>query len=746
LNNDNIINLSSRILSPSETNLLNLGLSFCPTNKPPDKTEILTDYYEFDRKLRLNHFFTRIENQINPSQASTSQTQQPQQSTNNTSTTKKKKPGWTPPPGQNPYLDIYLSLTQTELLQYKPTPNRKHNLTPRLRKALNTLRNDNTIIIKPADKGGATVIINRTDYIIEAERQLSNPDHYRKLDSDSTKNIVKNLITLITKEFTDKNQIEELLNRHPRTPIFYLLPKIHKENNPGRPIVSNTNGPTEPISRFIDSLLRPQVRKIPSYIKDTTDFLNKITTLGHIPSTAILCTIDVSALYTNIPHSEGIQASLDALHGLQSPTPRTIDLLMKTILNSNCFEFNGAYYEQIHGTAMGTCMAPNYANLFMGKLEKSFIETQEFKPYIWYRFIDDIFMIWLHGPDKLNNFILALNLYHNTIKFTHEKSDEKVNFLDITIRKFGNSLLTSNYHKPTDANTYLHYRSCHPAHQKKSIPYSQYLRMTRNSTTDDSKENSISKLEKNFLQRGYPKNILDTSRNQVSNLSQGQILQGTHQQQDNSSKKNNIIYVTTHNPIGPRITEILSKNLELLQEHPHTSHIKKDNLMVAYRRPKNIRDFLVRSKLTSNAPIIGNFPCLKPRCKMCKHMNTNINFHDSLQTKFYKTKGHITCDTDHIIYLINCTLCGKMYVGQTTQSLKARGYQHLNNIRNLIRKPEHNDTPVSRHFNEANHSSNQFEIKGICPAPRKIAHRLALESTWIRLLSTYAPRGINVKT
>jgi hypothetical protein len=45
---------------------------------------------------------------------------------------------------------------------------------------------------------------------------------------------------------------------------FYLMPKIHKENNPGRPIVSANGHPTEKISEFIDFHLRPFVENLPS--------------------------------------------------------------------------------------------------------------------------------------------------------------------------------------------------------------------------------------------------------------------------------------------------------------------------------------------------------------------------------------------------------------------------------------------------------------------------------------------------
>ena len=86
---------------------------------------------------------------------------------------------------------------------------------------------------------------------------------------------------------------------------FYILPKIHNPGDPGRPIVSSNSHPTEHISHF-DYHLQPLVHKLPSFVKDTNDFLNKLLTIGNLSANSLLVTVDVSSLYTNIPHDEGI--------------------------------------------------------------------------------------------------------------------------------------------------------------------------------------------------------------------------------------------------------------------------------------------------------------------------------------------------------------------------------------------------------------------------------------------------------
>ncbi|GFN88616.1 hypothetical protein PoB_001512200 [Plakobranchus ocellatus] len=87
---------------------------------------------------------------------------------------------------------------------------------------------------------------------------------------------------------------------------------IHKEGNPGRPIISGNGCPTEIISHIVDYHLKDLVRLIPSYVQDNMDFLRKIhniNAVGPLPPDTILCTMDVSALYTNTPHGEDEQTT-----------------------------------------------------------------------------------------------------------------------------------------------------------------------------------------------------------------------------------------------------------------------------------------------------------------------------------------------------------------------------------------------------------------------------------------------------
>ena len=135
----------------------------------------------------------------------------------------------------------------------------------------------------------------------------------------------------------------------------------------------------------------------------------------------LLVTIDVSSLYTNIHHTDGIAAINRMMEEIGTDTllKMFISNLAHQVLTKNYFSFSGTLYERIQGTAMGTRMALNYAIIFMHYLETNFLSNYPKQPKTWLRFIDDIFMIWKDGKLELYKFLAALNSHHHKIKLTY---------------------------------------------------------------------------------------------------------------------------------------------------------------------------------------------------------------------------------------------------------------------------------------------------------------------------------------
>ena len=249
-----------------------------------------------------------------------------------------------------------------------------------------------------------------------------------------------------------------------------------------------------------------------SYIKNSGGFLKKIKNVGNIPENAILVTADVVGLYPNIPHNAGLNALSNMLEAREHKAVSNEDLvkMARFVLENNYFEFNGDFKKQISGTAIGTKFALPYACIFMDDLETKFLQSQSLQPLVWFRYIDDIFFIWTHGNDKLEKFLDDLNSFDNNVKFTHEPSKDNVIFLDL-IMKLSKGRLTTDLHvKDTDRHQYLHFNSSHPDHTKRSIIYSQALRLAKICTFENNFLRHREEMKSWFQRRGYPEDVINT--------------------------------------------------------------------------------------------------------------------------------------------------------------------------------------------------------------------------------------------
>jgi hypothetical protein len=222
------------------------------------------------------------------------------------------------------------------------------NLTDNEFSALQSLHARNDIVIKPADKGGALVVWRADLYRNEAHRQLGDATFYRSVDKDLT-SIHQTTITQTIHNFIKTGDLPETAKNNihitPRTPVMYSLPKIHKPDNPGRPIVSACGCPTELISSFLDRVMAPLVKDLPSYIKDTKHALQILQNIHFHGTHKFIFTMDVKSLYTVIPHHDGLRALKFFLDKRPNQEPATSVLvrLAELVLTLNNFSFDGEH-------------------------------------------------------------------------------------------------------------------------------------------------------------------------------------------------------------------------------------------------------------------------------------------------------------------------------------------------------------------------------------------------------------------
>jgi hypothetical protein len=726
-----VVNLSSSTLTTAELNLLSRGLKFCPTPLEVNQIELSQDLTQYYRRIRLREFFLD-----EPSS-------EPEPF--------RKKSTWVPPKNRVPAMETYVQVVSSEVNNSAPTHRIQDNMPREERQALNSIKTRTDIIIKPADKGSAVVVMDRQQYIDETMKHLNNRTNYAVLGSDPTDSFSQQIQTTLDDmhahgHLTDKahNFLSPAGSRAAR---FYLLPKIHKPGNPGRPIVSGNGSPTENISLFVDHFIKPLVPQAPSYIHDTPDFLRKLESIkNQIPNTAIICTCDVSSLYTNIPFSEGIAATCEALtnSGHTSPPIDDLKALMNHVLTKNNFTFMGDHYLQIFGTSMGTRMAPSMACLFMSRLEEQMLAATPCRPWIWWRYIDDVFFIWNQGEESLHTFLNHINSFHSTIKFTSEFSHNQVNFLDVTIRKENNTLTTDLYTKPTDTHQYLHSSSCHPYHCKSGIAYSQALRLRRICANDSDFSQHARELKRNLTARGHSAKKAQQAINKVKSLSRSDVLEKRATSQATNTR---IPLVVTFHPKLPPLRNITNDNHHILHTSDRLQQAVPDTPILAYRRPRNLRDLLVRAEVPPLTDPIsttqqGTHTCHSNRCVVCKdHIQEGTTFASHVNNSSHKIRANITCTTSNVVYLITCRVCGVQYVGETKNTLKKRFYGHRSTV-----NTQKLDTPVGQHFNLPNHSISDMILQGIeSLGNRSDTVRASREKFWMKRLRTIQPHGLNIQ-
>jgi hypothetical protein len=384
----------------------------------------------------------------------------------------------------------------------------------------------------------------------------------------------------------------------------------------------------------------------------------------------------------------------------------------------------------------------NYCNSF----EANALANAPFKPHTWWRYIDDIFMIWTEGDDHLNVFINYLNNIHPTIKFTSSHSQTEIPYLDVTVSLHNGNIHTDLYTKPTDKHQHLLYSSCHPYHTKKAIPFSLALRLRRICSSDETFKNRTNELLTYLIKRGYKRNFVNKQIERAANIPRNIALQTK-----GKAPNDRIPFVITYNPVLPNITNILRKHFNTLQSSNRCKTIFSSSPLVSFRRSSTLRDILVRAQLPNNTSNQssslqpGSFRC-GSNCATCPYISnglTKYTFSSTGETRFIKS--HITCNTKNVIYMVQCNHCKLQYIGETKRRLKDRFNEHRRTVdrNNTVSKP----TTVSDHFtNNPNHSANDMQLIPLEKInSKRDSIRKAREAFLINQANTLEPHGLNIR-
>ena len=182
--------------------------------------------------------------------------------------------------------------------------------------------------------------------------------------------------------------------------------------------------------------------------------------------------------------------------------------LTSLCLRSTYFQLGDKFYEQTDEAAMGSPLSPVIANLYLKNLEETAIQSAPSKPKLWVRYVDDTFVIWPHGPDRLQSFHQHLNKQHPKIQFTvKEEKDDQLPFLDVLVTKERGRLLTSVYRKPTHTERYIPYHSHHHPRTTTRVLRCMMDR-ARNICHPTKMQQEMDHLNQVFRVNGFPENLV----------------------------------------------------------------------------------------------------------------------------------------------------------------------------------------------------------------------------------------------
>jgi len=316
---------------------------------------------------------------------------------------------WKPGLMESTALEDFLEGMKTELVKV-PIKNVQQNMNNEERQAIKHLRNNPDIVLKKFDKGRGVCIMSKKDYISEGHRQLHDKKSYRKLDYDMTQSTTEMVSEVVNDMFEDNeidkataDYLDPLDSSQTKTPVFFMLPKVHKTPVHGafigRPVTSHCGSPLNRISEFLDHYLLPDVQKSPTYLKDTADTIRKIEGLK-LPENTILASIDIVSMFTSVPQEEAYEVAMETLAKLGKwsfnppmPSLKYMGKLLKLVLYRNAFDFNGEHYLQISGTPMGLRSSVSLSCLVAMQLVHQILILDE-HIILFHVYMDDSLLIW----------------------------------------------------------------------------------------------------------------------------------------------------------------------------------------------------------------------------------------------------------------------------------------------------------------------------------------------------------------
>jgi hypothetical protein len=401
------------------------------------------------------------------------------------------------------------------------------NVTPEMRRALVELQLDPSIIVKPSDKNMGLCILDRSWYVAECQRQLGDPHTYAPV-SPTALPAIRSGLQQAALNLADqyRQYLPGDVYKYPQAaaasehivPFFYLLPKVHKlpavtrqhlHLLKGRPIAACHSWVTNAMSVYLADVLNDTCRQLfPQVLPDSRTLVPLLENTT-VSRDAFLVTFDVESMYPSIDNAGAVEACSHAAarcryHG------GLVDAMLSFVMDNGYCQFNGQYYKQVHGTVMGTPVAPPYSNIYVAScLEAEAQARSEYWPVLYKRFIDDGFFIWERDEASLVAFLQMLNTILPNINLTWNYSQDSIDYMDLTITKCDTTgpamgLKVTTYQKPHNQYMYIPYFSFHRRGVFKGFVKAELQRYAVTNTLPADFEHMKALFMQRLVDRGYP--------------------------------------------------------------------------------------------------------------------------------------------------------------------------------------------------------------------------------------------------
>ena len=319
---------------------------------------------------------------------------------------------------------------------------------------------------------------------------------------------------------------------------------------------------------------------------------------------------------------------------------------------------------------------------------------------------------------------------------------EALAFIDTSTCSVENEIIVDLYKKPTDRCQYLLPSSCHPPHITDNIPFSLAYRIIRICTQPETRDKRLTELKNMLVSRDYKANLIDKAIDKAKNIPRQRALERVTKSK-NDNKRRPVLSVEYH-PALPPMSKILLKHWRVMVQDPYLKDVFPLPPMVAYRRPANLKEKLVRARIppiTSRPKrnLIGMKKC-QYDCNTCPYIQTGKVIKSNATNYTHEIERAVNCQTKNVVYCISCDKCDQQYVGENGRTLALRFSDHRGYVRN-----EKFDKPTGEHFNLPGHNLADMKISIVekvlssDPNMRKIR-----ESHFIEKLNTFY-KGMNKK-